>query len=76
MSNAYIRTVTGDAVTLTPFHAVELERFGRCPGITVVDEMELDPLEFNKHVFPEIVQLCVELDGDLYIWREWKDLYS
>lgn len=75
MGNAYIRTVTYDKVTLTPLDAVEIELFGRCVGIKVVDEMAYsDQYPPDFRVFPETVQLCVELDGDLYTWCEWEGL--
>lgn len=29
---------------------------------------------FGKEVPFDILQLCIELDGELYVWKEWTDI--
>lgn len=81
MSNLYVKTVTdlfGDEwiATLTPYEKCSVTEDRHHYILEVNPETHIGPdkWEFADEVPIDKLQLCILLDGDLYVWAEWKGL--
>lgn len=75
-SMKYLRTITfGDSFTIvavTPLEHVNLGKLCGNVSIEIVDEMEHNSAwDTGGKLHVHVAQLCIELDDELYVWKEW-----
>lgn len=82
MSNLYVATMVdlfnGDWIaTLTPYEHCVISEDGYYMVVEESPETHIGPEKWEDtpgSIPIETLKLCIELDGDLYIWKEWDDI--
>lgn len=76
--NLYVRSMTsgvgGAKEVVTPFDDARIERENDKFVHMIASSTDVNPLGGSVYVagyYTTKVQLCIEIDGDLYEWRAW-----
>lgn len=77
MSNLYVRGIAPfeglEPVTLVDkYEDVELDSYDNRVRMMLQDTTVMEPRDIGFSPCIEFLQLCIKLDGELYVWEEWR----